>query len=189
MKSANADEIFGFALDEIKSTHPPSRRIAPNEVGFHRRRRFHPPARVDLVENDRFLSESVVFWWRRGESWTFACGEVRRVSPQRFRQPLFCSAKTGKHRARFATLIKRITTHGCAQTSQGSIAGIRTPVLRRESICPTKLQRKTCEIAAKRQFRGVDSRAATKKPRGTLMDAPWLFWWRRGESNPCPKTT
>ncbi len=62
MKSAKADEIFGFASDEIKSTHPPSRRISPNEVGFHRRRRFHPPARVDLVENDRFLSESVVFW-------------------------------------------------------------------------------------------------------------------------------
>ncbi|MBP3559900.1 MAG: hypothetical protein J6K49_04465, partial [Clostridia bacterium] len=50
MKSANADEIFGFASDEIKSTHPPSRRISSNEVGFHRRRRFHPPARVDLVE-------------------------------------------------------------------------------------------------------------------------------------------
>jgi len=68
MKSANADEIFGFASDEIKSTHPPSRRISPNEVGFHRRRRFHPPARVDLVENDRFLSESVVFWRRRWDS-------------------------------------------------------------------------------------------------------------------------
>jgi hypothetical protein len=27
--------------------------------------------------------------------------------------------------------------------------------------------RKTCEIAAQRQFRGVDSRAATKKPKGT----------------------
>ena len=50
MKSANADEIFGFASDEIKSTHSPSRRISPNEVGFHRSRRFHPPARVDLVE-------------------------------------------------------------------------------------------------------------------------------------------
>ena len=63
MKSANADEIFGFASDEIKSTHSPSRRISPNEVGFHRRRRFHPPARVDLVENDKFLSKLVVFWW------------------------------------------------------------------------------------------------------------------------------
>ena len=52
MKSANADEIFGFASDEIKSTHSPSRRISSNEVGFHRRRRFHPPARVDLVEKD-----------------------------------------------------------------------------------------------------------------------------------------
>ena len=64
MKSANADEIFGFASDEIKSTHPPSRRISFNEVGFHRRRRFHPPERVDLVEKDRFLSESVFFWSR-----------------------------------------------------------------------------------------------------------------------------
>jgi len=61
MKSANADEIFGFASDEMKSTHSPSRRISSYEVGFHRRRRFHPPARVDLVENDKFLSKLVVF--------------------------------------------------------------------------------------------------------------------------------
>ena len=67
MKSANADEIFGFASDEIKSTHPPSRRISPNEVGFHRRRRFHPPARVDLVEKPTsrnlsvFLAETARF--------------------------------------------------------------------------------------------------------------------------------
>jgi len=63
MKSANADEIFGFASDEIKSTH------SLLTANFTRRRRishckaiFHPLARVDLVENDRFLSESVVFW-------------------------------------------------------------------------------------------------------------------------------
>jgi len=55
MKSAKADEIFGFASDEIKSTHPPSRRISSNEVGFHRQRRFHTPARVDLVEKDPML--------------------------------------------------------------------------------------------------------------------------------------
>ena len=67
MKSANADEIFGFASDEIKSTLPPSRRISSNEVGFHRRRRFHPPARVDLVEKPTsrnlsvFLAEKVGF--------------------------------------------------------------------------------------------------------------------------------
>jgi len=59
MKSANADEIFGFASDEIKSTHPPSRRISPNEVGFHRRKRFHPPARVDLVEKPTCRNKSV----------------------------------------------------------------------------------------------------------------------------------
>ncbi len=47
MKSANADEIVGFASDEIKSTLPPSRRISSNAVGFHRRRRFHPAVRVD----------------------------------------------------------------------------------------------------------------------------------------------
>ena len=68
MKSANADEIFGFASDEIKSTHSPSRRISSNEVGFHCRRRFHPPARVDLVENDKFLSKLVVFWWANRDS-------------------------------------------------------------------------------------------------------------------------
>ena len=65
MKSANADEIFGFASDEIKSTHPPSRRISSNEVGFHRRRRFHPPARVDLVEKSTDKVDAF-FWqgWR-----------------------------------------------------------------------------------------------------------------------------
>ena len=59
VKSANADEIFGFASDEIKSTHPPSRRISSNEVGFHRRRRFHPPIRVDLVEKPTSRNLSV----------------------------------------------------------------------------------------------------------------------------------
>ena len=65
MKSANADEIFGFASDEIKSTHSPSRRISSNEVGFHCRRRFHPAVRVDLVKKDLverqglFLAERV----------------------------------------------------------------------------------------------------------------------------------
>ena len=54
-----------------------------------------------------FRNGNSVNW--RGESWTFACGEVRRVSPQRFRQPLFCSAKSGKRRARFATATKRLT--------------------------------------------------------------------------------
>ncbi len=49
------------AFGEIKSTLSPSRRISPRAVGFHRRRRFHPPARVDLVENDRLLSKPVVF--------------------------------------------------------------------------------------------------------------------------------
>ena len=61
MKSANADEIFGFASDEIKSTHSPSRRISPNEVGFHRGRRFHPPARVDLVEKSTDKVDA--FFW------------------------------------------------------------------------------------------------------------------------------
>ncbi len=62
MKSANADEIFGFASDEIKSTHSPSRRISPNEVGFHRSRRFHPPVRVDLVEKSTDKVDAF-FWY------------------------------------------------------------------------------------------------------------------------------
>ena len=66
MKSANADEIFGFASDEIKSTHPPSRRISSNEVGFHRRRRFHPPVRVDLVEKPTCFDLSVFLVEARG---------------------------------------------------------------------------------------------------------------------------
>ena len=57
-----ADEIFGYASDEIKSTHPPSRRISSNEVGFHRRRRFHPPKRVDLTEKHQ-ANGLVLFWW------------------------------------------------------------------------------------------------------------------------------
>ena len=52
MKSAKADEIFGFASDEIKSTHRLSDFIRP-QGGFHRQRRFHPPARVDLVEKSQ----------------------------------------------------------------------------------------------------------------------------------------
>ncbi len=70
MKSANADEIFGFASDEIKSTHSPSRRISSNEVGFHCRRQFHPPVRVDLVEKPTsrnlsvFLAEDEGFEFR-----------------------------------------------------------------------------------------------------------------------------
>ena len=62
-KSANADEIFGFASDEIKSTHSPSRRISPNEVGFHRSRRFHPPARVDLVEKSTDKVDAFFCLW------------------------------------------------------------------------------------------------------------------------------
>jgi len=56
MKSADADEIFSFASDEIKSTHPPSRRISSNEVGFHHEvisralAHFIPSDRTDLVE-------------------------------------------------------------------------------------------------------------------------------------------
>ena len=69
-----ADEIFGYASDEIKSTHPPSRQISSNEVGFHRRRRFHPPARVDLVEKKHrqsrcfFLPKSNQTEQNRGKS-------------------------------------------------------------------------------------------------------------------------
>jgi len=56
-----------YASSEIKSTHPPSRRISPNEVGFHRSRRFHPPARVDLVEKSTDKVDAF-FWSRRRES-------------------------------------------------------------------------------------------------------------------------
>ena len=49
VKSADADEIFGFASDEIKSVP------TPDEVGFNRRAissnavGFIPPPRTDLV--------------------------------------------------------------------------------------------------------------------------------------------
>ena len=75
VKSANADEIFGFASDEIKSTHSPSRRISPNEVGFHRSRRFHPPARVDLVEKSTDKVDA--FFWRRRRDLLSPAGSVR----------------------------------------------------------------------------------------------------------------
>jgi len=44
MKSANADEIFGFASDEIKSTHSPSRRISYAAGVFHIAKQYftHP---------------------------------------------------------------------------------------------------------------------------------------------------
>ena len=71
-----------YASDEIKSTHPPSRWISSNEVGFHRRRRFHPPERVDLAEKDRFLSESVFFW--QGQKGSFSpAGSVGASATQR----------------------------------------------------------------------------------------------------------
>jgi len=53
-----ADEIFGFASDEIKSTHRLSDFIRP-QGGFHRQRRFHLPARVDLVEKPTCRNKSV----------------------------------------------------------------------------------------------------------------------------------
>ncbi len=61
VKSASQVKSKTKVFGEIKSTHSPSRRISLHTVEFHRRRRFHPPVRVDLVENDRFLSKSVVF--------------------------------------------------------------------------------------------------------------------------------
>ena len=77
MKSANADEIFGFASNEIKSTHPPSRRISSNEVRFHRRRRFHPPIRVDLVEKPTSRNLSVFLAEKEG---FLFCGKATAVA-------------------------------------------------------------------------------------------------------------
>jgi len=79
MKSAIADEIFGFASDEIKSTHPPSRRISSNEVGFHRRRRFHPHARVDLVEKSTDKVDAF-FWWRQQDSTCIFAREWAKIN-------------------------------------------------------------------------------------------------------------
>ena len=79
MKSAKADEIFGFASDEIKSTHPPSRRISSNEVGFHRRRRFQPPARVDLVEKSTDKVDAF-FWWRQQDSTCIFAREWAKIN-------------------------------------------------------------------------------------------------------------
>ena len=56
-----ADEIFGYASDEIKSTHRHSDFIRP-QGGFHRQRRFHPPARVDLVEKPTCRNKSVFLY-------------------------------------------------------------------------------------------------------------------------------
>ena len=58
MKSAIADKIC-FA-DEIKSTHRRSDFIRP-KGGFHRRRRFIPPDRVDLAEKAEIVSQSQPF--------------------------------------------------------------------------------------------------------------------------------
>ena len=81
MKSADADEIFGFASDEIKSTHPLSRRISSNEVGFHRRRRFHPPARVDFIEKDLVFRQGLFLERKtRFELATFALARQRSTT-------------------------------------------------------------------------------------------------------------
>ena len=58
MKSAAQMKSKPMALDEIKSTHPASSRIS-SPGGFHRRRRFIPPARVDLVEKPTCRNKSV----------------------------------------------------------------------------------------------------------------------------------
>jgi hypothetical protein len=44
MKSADADEIFGFTSNEIKSTHSPSRRISHAVGGFNIAKQYftHP---------------------------------------------------------------------------------------------------------------------------------------------------
>jgi len=89
MKSAKADEIFGFASDEIKSTHPPSRRISSNEVGFHRQRRFHPPARVDLFEKSTDKVDA--FFWRRRREVLPLCGYALLALPHHTSQKGFCS--------------------------------------------------------------------------------------------------
>jgi len=49
----SSDEIVRFAHGEIKSTHPPSRRISSTSVDFIGVCRFIPPVRVDLVEKVR----------------------------------------------------------------------------------------------------------------------------------------
>ena len=53
-----ADEIFGYASDEIKSTHRHSDFIRL-QGGFRRQRRFHPPEKVDLVEKPTSRNLSV----------------------------------------------------------------------------------------------------------------------------------
>ena len=105
MKSANADEIFGFASDEIKSTHSPSRRISPNEVGFHRSRRFHPPARVDLVEKSTDKVDA--FFWQgqkaRTTSWP-SCGSQSFFAPWSGAETLTATPSSPRfirHRRRF----------------------------------------------------------------------------------------
>jgi len=74
MKSAKADEIFGFASDEIKSTHRHSDFIRP-QGGFHHQRRFHPPARVDLVEKPTSRNLSVFLVGVSGFVCIFAFGK------------------------------------------------------------------------------------------------------------------
>ena len=53
-KSANADEIFGYASDEIKSTHSPSSRISHAAGVFHIAKRYftHPKGWIKLKTTD-----------------------------------------------------------------------------------------------------------------------------------------
>ena len=63
MKSAV--QMKSAIADEIKSTHRRSDFIRP-KGGFHRRRRFIPPARVDLAEKTTVSIKTVVFSWYTG---------------------------------------------------------------------------------------------------------------------------
>ena len=57
-----ADEIFGYASDEIKSTHSPSRRISHAVGVFHIAKQYftHPKGWISLKKT---LSFDKVFFW------------------------------------------------------------------------------------------------------------------------------
>ena len=75
-------KYFANAKCEMKSTHPPSRRISLPEGQFHRRRRFHPPARVDFVEKRPCLTTRSFFWWGKVDSnHRRRCQQIYSLSP------------------------------------------------------------------------------------------------------------
>ena len=81
MKSAKADEIFGFASDEIKSTHPASSRIS-SPKGISSSKTIYPTRKGGFSCKKSLVFRQGSFCWRR--EWD---SNPRGREPKRFSRP------------------------------------------------------------------------------------------------------